>query len=55
MPLGRCRWAVGKWPCVVVGFVELGVLAELEAEVIRVVYGKAGDDLAWAKVPSNRR
>ena len=40
---------------VVVGFVDLGVLAKLETVVFRVVDGKAGDDLAWADVSSHRR
>ena len=40
---------------VVVGFVELGVLSELKAEVLHVVDGKASDDLAWAEIPSHRR
>ena len=32
------------------GFLDLGVLAKLEAAVFRVVDGKAGDDLAWGEV-----
>ena len=40
---------------VVVGFVNLGVLTKLEAAVLFVVDGKAGDDLAWAEVLSKRR
>ena len=40
---------------VVVGFVDMGVLAKLYTAVLRVVDGEAGDDLAWAEVPSKRR
>ena len=40
---------------IAVSFVDLGVLAELEAEVRCIVNGTTSDDLEWAEVASNRR
>ena len=40
---------------VVARLVDLSVIAELEASVLCVVNGKAGDDLEWSEVTSIRR
>ena len=39
---------------VVVSFLNLGILAELEAAGFGVVNGKAGDNLEWSEVASSK-
>ena len=57
LPVGRREMAPVVRSCVVVVmiFMDLSVLAKLEAAVLCVVNGKVGDNLAWAEVTANRR